>query len=68
MTQQTDKEFQTMFEELLAAAETASGALHELHPKPHRIVDVTVSRERCIWKPCQALFKAIANASQEKWL
>ena len=60
------EEFHTMFEELLAAAEAASCALHELHPRPHRIADVTVGRGICEWKPCQALFKAIVKASQEK--
>ena len=65
MTQQADEEFQTMFEELLAAAETASQELHQQHSQRYHI---PIGRGICEWKPCQALFKAIANASQERWL
>ena len=64
------EEFQKMFEELLAAAEAASHALHTLH---HGIVlddghMIAVRRGICEWKPCQTLRDALVKASQEKWL
>ena len=49
----------TQYDELLAAAEVASHALHQFHPQEHRI---PVGRGICTWKPCQALFNAIAKA------
>ena len=54
-----------MFEELLAAAETASGALHALHPQQYHFA---VGRGICEWKPCATLRDALVKASQEKWL
>ena len=50
------------YPELLAAAEAASGALHQFHPQQHHI---PVGRGICEWGPCQALFKAIAKASPQ---
>ena len=49
----------TQYDELLAAAEVASHALHQFHPQEHRI---PVGRGICTWKPCQALYTAIAKA------
>ena len=50
------------YADLLAASETASYALHEFHPREHLIL---VGRGICTWKPCQALFDAIAKATPQ---
>ena len=51
------------YQELLAAAEEASYALHNFHPQQHHM---PVGRGICTWKPCQALFDAIAKASPSR--
>ena len=51
------------FDALLAAAETASRALHEFHPREFHIA---VGQGICTWKPCQALFLAIALAKKKE--
>ena len=51
------------FGALLAAAEAVSRALHEFHPREHHIA---VDQGICTWKPCQALFNAVALAKKKE--
>lgn len=51
------------FEELLATAESASHALHEVHP---REFNMPVGRGICGWGPCKRLFDAITKATSQQ--